>query len=388
MTLRVLLVAGEASGDLHGAALVAQLRARRPDLEVVGIGGPRLRAAGMQVLVDTEHVATMGFTETFGTLGRLVAAYRTLVRTLDAARPDLVVLVDYPEFNLRLAKQAHRRGIPVFYFVAPQVWAWRKGRIRTIAERVDKLAAVFPFEPGVYNANGRQLAEFVGHPLLDVVRATRARDETRARYGLAADRPVLALLPGSRKKEVGLLFRSLCAAAARLAAEGWQPIVALAESLAPADLEGALGGAPVPLPIAHNDTYNVVAAADAAIVASGTATMETALLGCPMVIVYRLAPLTYWIARRLVDVPFIGMPNIILQRPMFPELIQDAVTPDAIVDAVRDVHRRHAEVSAALVELRAALGSPGAAARAADLALTLVAPSPVADVPAAERHDG
>lgn len=377
MTLRVLLVAGEASGDLHGAALVTQLRARRPDLQVAGIGGPRLRAAGMQVLVDTAHVATMGFTETFGTLGRLVSAYRTLVRTLDTARPDLVVLVDYPEFNLRLAKQAHRRGIPVFYFVAPQVWAWRKGRIRTIADRVDKLAAVFPFEPAVYNSTGRALAEFVGHPLLDVVHPSRGREATRARYGLAAERPVLALLPGSRTTEVGLLFGAMCEAAARLAAEGWQPIVALAESLGAAALESALGGRPVPLPIAHNDTYNVVAAADAAIVASGTATVETALLGCPMVIVYRLAPLTYWIARRLVDVPFIGMPNIILQRSMFPELIQDAVTPAAMVDAVRDVHRRHAEITAALAELRAALGTPGAAARAADLALTLV-PGPAA----------
>jgi lipid-A-disaccharide synthase len=372
MTLRVLLVAGEASGDLHGAALVGQLRVRRPDLDVIGIGGPRLRAAGMRVLVDTEHVATMGFTETFGTLGRLIAAYRTLVRTLDEARPDLVVLVDYPEFNLRLAKQAKRRGIPVFYFVAPQVWAWRKGRIRTIAERVDRLAAVFPFEPDVYNRDGRPLAEFVGHPLLDVVGATRSREETRARYGLAADRPLLALLPGSRKKEVGLLFRDMCEAAARLAPDGWQTIAALAESLAPADLQAALEGGAVPVPVAHNDTYNVVAAADAALVASGTATLETALLGCPMVIVYRLSPLSFWIARRLVDVPFIGMPNIILHRQVFPELIQDAVTPAAMAEAVRDVHRRHPEVVAALAELRTALGIPGAASRAADLALTLV----------------
>ena len=375
MTLRVLLVAGEPSGDLHGAALVAQLRARRPDLEVVGIGGPRLRAAGMQVLVDTEHVATMGFTETFGTLGRLVRAYRTLVRTLDTARPDLVVLIDYPEFNLRLARQAKRRRIPVFYFVAPQVWAWRKGRIRSIGERVDKLAAVFPFEPDVYNRDGRVLAEFVGHPLLDVVRPTRDRAETRARYGLDPDRPLLALLPGSRKNEVGFLFRAMCEAAARLAPEGWQAIAALAESLGPGDLEGALGGGAIPVPVAHNDTYNVVAAADAAIVASGTATLETALLGCPMVIVYRLAPLTYWIARRLVDVPWIGMPNLILRRGVFPELIQDAVTPAAMVDAVRDVHRREPEVRAALDELRAALGSPGAAGRAAELALSLV-PTP------------
>jgi lipid-A-disaccharide synthase len=375
MTLRVLLVAGEASGDLHGAALVRALRARRPDLDVVGIGGPRLRDAGMAVLVDTEHVATMGFTETFGTLGRLVAAYRRLVRELDQARPDLVVLVDYPEFNLRLARQAKRRGIPVFYFVAPQVWAWRKGRIRTIAERVDRLAAVFPFEPAVYNRNGPPLAEFVGHPLLDVVGPTRSRAETRARYGLADDQPLLALLPGSRKNEVGFLFRAMCEAAATLAGEGWQPIAALAESLAPSDLEGALAGGPIPVPIAHNDTYNVVSAADAAIVASGTATLETALLGCPMVIVYRLAPLTFWIARRLVDVPWIGMPNLILRRGVFPELVQEQVTPAAMVEAVRDIHRRRVDVTAALDELRTALGTPGAAGRAADLALTLV-PAP------------
>jgi lipid-A-disaccharide synthase len=372
VTLRVLLVAGEASGDLHGASLVAALRARVPDLELAGIGGPRLRAAGMRVLVDTEHVATMGFTETFGTLGRLLRAYRRLVRFLDEERPALVVLIDYPEFNLRLAKQAKRRGIPVFYFIAPQVWAWRKGRIRTIGERVDKLAAVFPFEEAVYNTNGRRLAEFVGHPLLDVVQPTRSRAETRARYGLAPDRPVLALLPGSRRKEVDFLFAPMCAAARQLVAEGWQPIACLAESLAADELRAALGGGDVPLPIAHGDTYNVVAAADAAVVASGTATVETALLGCPLVIVYKLAPLTFWIARRLVDVEFIGMPNIILGRAVLPELIQDAVTPDAIAAAVRDVYARRDQITAALADLRTRLGAPGAAARAADLALGLV----------------
>ncbi len=373
MTLRVLLVAGEASGDLHGAALVRALRARRPDLAVAGIGGPRLRAAGMEVLVDTAHVTTMGFTETFGTLGRLLRSYRTLVRRLDDERPDLVVLIDYPEFNLRLARQAKRRGIPVFYFVAPQVWAWRKGRIRTIGARVDRLAAVFPFEPAVYNTGGRALAEFVGHPLLDVVQATRDPAATRAQYGLAPDRPVLALLPGSRQAEVRALFAAQAGAAERLRADGWQPIVALAEARDSADLRAALGGADPAMPIAHNDTYNIVAAADAAVVASGTATLETALLGCPMVIVYRLAPLTYWVARRLVDVPWIGMPNLILRRGVFPELIQHAVTPEAIAAAVRDVARRRDEVHAALAELRDALGTPGAAGRAADLALRLVA---------------
>jgi lipid-A-disaccharide synthase len=368
--LRVLLVAGEASGDLHGAALVRALRQRVPNIAVAGVGGPRLRAAGMEVLEDTEHVATMGFVETFGTLGRLLRTYRRLVRYLDEQRPGLVVLIDYPEFNLRLARQAKRRGIPVFYFIAPQVWAWRRGRVRTIAERVDKLGVVFPFEADLYN-NGRQLAEFIGHPLLDVVRPTRPAPETRTKYGLAAERPVLALLPGSRKKEVRYLLRPMCDAAARLAAEGWQPLIALAESLSPADLEEAIDG-PLPFPVAHGDTYNAVAAADAAIVASGTATLETALLGCPMVIVYRMSPLTHWIARRLVEVEWIGMPNIILDRAVFPELIQSEVTPEALAEAVRTVRTRRAEMSEALEQLRARLGAPGAAERAADLALALV----------------
>jgi lipid-A-disaccharide synthase len=369
--LRVLLVAGEASGDLHGAALVRAMRQRVPALEVVGVGGPRLRAAGMEVLVDTEHVATMGLVETFGSLGRLLRTYRRLVRTLDEQRPALVVLIDYPEFNLRLARQAKRRGIPVFYFIGPQVWAWRKGRVRTIAERVDKLGVVFPFEPELYN-NGRPLAEFIGHPLLDVVHPTRDGAATRAQYRLDPARPVLALLPGSRKKEVGYLFGAMHAAAMLLAAQGWQPIVALAESLAPADLREALGGQPVALPIAHGDTYNVLAAADAAIVASGTATLETALLGCPMVIVYRMASLTYWLARRLVDVDWIGMPNIILQRSVFPELIQGEATAEAMAAAVSGLQARRGEADAALRELRTRLGAPGAAERAADIALSLV----------------
>jgi lipid-A-disaccharide synthase len=369
--LSVLLVAGEASGDLHGAALVRALRRRVPALEVAGVGGPRLRAAGMRILVDTAHVSTMGFVETFGTLGRLLRTYRALVRFLDQERPGLVVLIDYPEFNLRLARQAKRRGIPVFYFIGPQVWAWRRGRVRTIAARVDKMGVVFPFEPELYN-NGRPLAEFIGHPLLDVVRATRPRAETRARYGLDPERPLLALLPGSRSKEIRYLLQPMCEAAERLHAEGWQAVVALAEALTPDDLRAALAGRPVPVPIAHADTYNVVAAADAAIVASGTATLETALLGCPMVIVYRMAPLTFWLARRLVDVQWIGMPNIVLQRSVFPELIQSGATAAAMAEAVRGLRARAGETADALEDLRSRLGAPGAAERAAELALSLL----------------
>jgi lipid-A-disaccharide synthase len=368
---RVLLVAGEASGDLHAAALVDALRAADPTVDVWGVGGRHLRAAGMHVLVDTAHVATMGLVETFGTLGRLVTTYRRLVRFLDEQRPRAVVLVDYPEFNLLLARQAKRRGIPVFYFIGPQVWAWRRWRVRKIVGRVDRMAVVFPFEPELYN-NGREVAKFVGHPLLDRVRADRARDETRARYGLQADRRTLAILPGSRKKEVSYLLRPAVEAAQRLVVEDrWQAIIALAPTLNEQDLRDVWGGA-LPIPVVTDDTYNVVAAADAALVASGTATLETVLLGCPMVIMYRVSAITYAVARLLVDVESIGMPNIILGRTVFPELIQRAVTADALVEAVRGLAARRDEQYEALAAVRARLGGPGAAQRAAAMVLELL----------------
>jgi lipid-A-disaccharide synthase len=369
--LRLVLVAGEASGDLHGAALVRALRARRPDLEVAGIGGAELRKAGMRTVVDTAHVATMGFSETFGSLGRLVSAYRAVVALLDSERPDLVVLIDYPEFNLMVARQAKRRGIPVFYFIGPQVWAWRRGRVRKIRRRVDRMGLVFPFEPALYN-DGREMASFIGHPLLDAVRATRKREETRRLHGLDPERPLLALLPGSRRKELVYLVEPMRAAAGILAAEGWQAALALAPGLAEEDVAAASTVAPA-VTLVPGDTYNLLAAADAAIVASGTATLETALLGCPMVIVYRMARLTYWLARRLVRVKCIGMPNILLDRVVFPELIQDQVTGEALAAAVRSLGARRDELGTALAEIRARLGEPGAAGRAADLALELVA---------------
>jgi len=371
-TRKVLLVAGEASGDLHGAGLVTALRRADPTVDVWGVGGDRLRQAGMHILVDTAAVATMGIVETFGTLGRLVATYRQLKRFMIAERPALLVLIDYPEFNLFLAKRAKALGIPVFYYIGPQVWAWRRGRVRKIARRVDRLGVVFPFEPRLYN-NGHQLAEFVGHPLLDMVRATRSRAETMAYYHLDPTRRVLAVLPGSRKKEIRLLLPPAVAAARQLERSGWQPVIALAHTLTRADIAEALGGTPPPVPIVEDDTYNVVHAADAALVASGTAALETALLGTPMVIMYRVSPLTFAVARMLVRVEHIGMPNIILERRVFPELLQGDVSCSNLVAAVEDVAARRDELAAALATLRGKLGEPGAAQRAARMALELIA---------------
>ncbi len=369
---KVLLIAGEASGDLHGAALVEALRHDDPGIEVSGVGGSRLRAAGMHILVDTAAVTTMGFVETFGTLGRLISTYRTLKRFLVEERPQLVVLIDFPEFNLLVAKRAKALGIPVFYYIGPQVWAWRRGRVRKIARRVDRLGLVFPFEPPLYN-NGERIAEFIGHPLLDMVAATRSREETLARHGLDPARPLLAVLPGSRKKELRHLLRPAIEAAQQLAAAGWQAALPLAPTLTVSDLAAAWNGEVPPVRIIENDTYNVIHAADVALVASGTATLETALLGRPMVIMYRVAPVTFALARLLVQVDHVGMPNIILGRRVFPELIQGDATPTKLAEAVRDVAAHRDELKAALQELRGKLGEPGAADRAARMALELMA---------------
>lgn len=375
---RILLVAGEASGDMHGASLVRELRSRCPGAHIAGIGGSHLRREGMEILVDTATVATMGLTEILGSAGRLIGAYRMMRRYLREQRPDLVILIDYPEFNMLLAKYAKRLGVPVFYYISPQVWAWRRGRIRKIASRVDRLGVVFPFEAELYNEAGDPashdpLAVFVGHPLVESVRPSRSRQETRERHGFAADKPLLAILPGSRKKEIRLLLAPALAAARSLRAEGWQAGVALAPTLTEEDLIEALDGERPDVPVIHDDTYDFVAAADAALVASGTATVETALLGRPMVIMYRVSNLTYAIARRMIRVDFIGMPNLILGRRVFPELVQDEVTPHELVAAVHEVRARASEVAAALGELRAKLGKPGAAGRAAELALELIA---------------
>lgn len=367
----VLLVAGEASGDLRGAELVAALRELVPGVRVVGVGGEKLRAAGMEVLVDAAELSTMGLTELFGRLRAILHSYRRVRGAITGrdgeSRPDLVVLIDFPDFNLRLAKVARRVGIPVLYYVSPQVWAWRRYRVRTLARRVDQLAVVFPFEEEIYR--GLAPVTFVGHPALETVRATRTPEETRARHGLAVDRPLIALLPGSRAAEVRALLPVMVEATRLL---GVQAVVALAnESLR----EVAEPVCPAGMPVVCGETYDVIAGADLVLLASGSATLETALLERPMVIMYRLAPLTYALARMLVRVPFIGMPNLILGKAAVPELIQHDVTPERVAAEARSIlddPARAAAMRADLARVRSLLGEPGAARRAARIAADML----------------
>ncbi|MCX8072185.1 MAG: lipid-A-disaccharide synthase [Candidatus Binatia bacterium] len=374
MKRTVMIVAGEASGDLHGAALLRALREHDPNLQAYGIGGQHLVREGLQILVPTDEVATMGLTETLGSLRRVLRAYRLARQSLRERRPDLVVLIDYPDFNLRLARRAKKLGLKVFYYISPQVWAWRRGRVRLMRRVVDRLAVVFPFEEALYNDGGGRLAVFVGHPLLDLVVPTRAASDTRELYGLDRNRPLLALLPGSRRKEVGALLGPMLATARALAERGWQSALALAPTLRQADLEEFVAaGAMAGMPVVHGDTYNLVHACDAALVASGTATLEVALLGKPMVIVYRVSPLTYLLGRMLIRVDHIGMPNLILGRRVAPEFLQQDVRPEVLIPAVERAWEERSAFARSWQELRERLGAHGAARRAAALAWELVA---------------
>lgn len=373
---RVLMIAGEASGDLHGADLLHALRERLEGLHVFGVGGAGLRAAGMETIADSGTIATVGVLEAVSHLRTLLGVYRAVMRRLREDPPDLCILIDFPEFNLRIAKAAKRAGIPVLYYIGPQVWAWRRGRVRTIARRVDRLAVVFPFEPALY-ADADCTVEFVGHPLLDRVTATRACADTRTAHGLAVDRPLVLLLPGSRQKEIEYILPTMLQAIRRLADDRRQFALALAPTVGRETVEGIARAQGVTLTVIAGETYDLMAAADLALVASGTATLECALVGCPMVVVYRLSRVTYALGRLLVrGVRHIAMPNIVAGRAIVPELIQGAATPEAVAAAARDIldtPGKRAQMVADLGAVRGRLGRGGAAARAADIAVEMLA---------------
>ncbi|MGB5136689.1 MAG: lipid-A-disaccharide synthase [Prochlorococcaceae cyanobacterium] len=369
---QLLLVAGEASGDLHGGALLQALRRRAPELEVTGVGGERLRAAGMTTLADVSSLSAAGVVEILGSIRRHHRVMRLLKRRMDRQRPDAVVLIDYPGFNLMVAREAHRRGIPVFFYIAPQVWAWGRGRARRMAGFIDRLAVIFPFEEGIFNAHGRDFARYVGHPLLDEIQVTSSPEQTRRRHGLDPQRPLLVLMPGSRRSEIRLLLPALLAAAEQFRRRGWQVLLLRASTIDPTVLEREAGGGTLPIPCIADDTVNLLHTADAGLVCSGTATLQAALLGCPHVIVYRFNWLTLLLARLVTRHRVLGLPNVILGRQEFPELLQERVTPAALVAALESLLAARPRLEGAIAELRRRMGPPGASARAADALLELL----------------
>ena len=374
----IMLVVGEASGDMHGASLVDALLKRDPNLTFFGVAGDQLQRTRFETVFTVAKLTGMGLLELAGNVKNIVAAYRLLRRTLRTRRPSLLILIDFPEFNLRLARLAKNLGVPVLYYVSPQVWAWRRGRIRQIARVVDKMAVVFPFEVEFYQRH-QVPVEFVGHPLLDVVRVSQERDAALREIGLRKEKPVIALLPGSRRKEIAYHLPVMVDAAAKLKRlEQAQFFCVRANTLDRAELQKELDRAGFLIPIVDAGRYNAVNAADLVWAASGTATLETALLEKPMIVVYRVSWLTYWLARLLVDIKYIGIANIIAGKAIVPELVQSELSPDRLVhesQAILNDHDLRRRMIANLGKLREQLGSPGAANRVAELAVSMMAQS-------------
>jgi lipid-A-disaccharide synthase len=382
---RVLVSAGEASGDLYGGLLMAAMKetaaAGGASIEFAGLGGPAMRAAGLAPVADASVLGVTGLVEVLARFRDIWKGYRAACARLSerTTRPDLAILIDYPDFNLRLARRCRAAGVPVLYFISPQVWAWRRGRVATMAGVVARMLVILPFEEEIYRAAGVPV-QFVGHPLLDLVAATRTPRQERSRLGLDPNRPVVALLPGSRRNEMTAHLAPMLGAASRLASEfhDLQWVMPVAPTFERREVEARLTAiAPRgPRPILVTDErYESVAAADCAVVASGTATLETALLGVPMVIVYRMNPLTHLLARAITRVPHIGMPNLIAGRRVVPELVQGECRPERIAAEVRAILTDPARAAAArqgLAEVRGRLGQPGAIARAADAAWDMI----------------
>ena len=368
---KILLSAGEASGDRLGADLARALRERLPSAELLGMGGDDMQAAGVRRVQDAADVAVVGLVEVLSNLPRIRRAMRRLEDALDRDRPDLVVPIDFPDFNLRLAARAAARGIPVVYFVSPQVWAWRSGRVRAMRGRIQRMLVLFPFEVPFYERAGIP-ATFVGHPAIERVPPGEHRPELLAAAGLDPGGTVVALLPGSRRSEVDRLFPIVLEAARRLREDrpDVQFLIPRASTIAAGYLEDRIAAAGLSGARVHaGDFPAVLTGCAAGAVASGTATLEAALAGLPMVVIYRLAPLTYALGRRLVRLDHVALPNLIAGRRIVPELIQDDCRPETIARELAGLlqdSRRVAAMRGDLAEVRARLGEPGACVRAAE----------------------
>lgn len=372
-----MIVAGEASGDKHGAKLANALRTLRPNLafDFFGAGGDEMRAASVETLVDAREVAIMGAVEVARALPKFLRVFRRLREAANERRPQLVVLIDWPEFNLRLAKRLRQDGHRVVYYISPQIWAWRSYRIHGIKRDVEKMLVILPFEQEYYRQHGVEV-EYVGHPLLDSVRVTMDRDEFCSHYNLDPSKPIIALLPGSRHSELKYILPPLLETAAQLAQTHphFQLILPLARTFAREEIAAQINSIANLYLIEHN-TYNAVAAADLAVVASGTATLETAIIGTPLIVVYRASQLNWRIFRPLINVPFVGMPNLIAGREIAPELLQDELNAARLSEkiiAFLDDPNRLAQAQHDLAEVRTKLGEANASERTAQQILGLL----------------
>ena len=363
----VFIVTGEASGDLHGAELARALLKQQPDLRLFGMGGEKMAHAGVELIFDNRQLGVMGLVEVLGRWRSVLAAFGAVREVLERRAVDLVVLIDSPDFNLRVARMAKRLHLPTVYYIGPKVWAWRPGRLKTAKKWVDRMLVIFPFEERLYRDAGVP-CEFVGNPLMDEISEMPDRKALRHRYGIPGDAVVIALLPGSRWMEVDRLLDVMAEAFKRIQTDvpsviGLLPV---APSLSLSEIRQRLSDETIRL--VEGDAPQVLACADFAIVASGTATLEAAVVGTPMVVVYKVSWLTALVGRLLVRIRDVGLVNIIAGRRVAPELLQSDATPEKIAEAVLDYLRnpvKMQEQKKALEEVRRELGPPGAARRAA-----------------------
>ena len=375
-TKRIMIVAGEASGDIYGAGLIRAVHAIDPAFRFFGIGGARMREAGAETIADSADMAVVGLVEVLKHFDVIAPAFLHLKRTLQNDPPDLLILVDYPGFNLRLAKVAKKAGVKVLYYISPQIWAWRQGRVKKIKKLVDHMAVILPFEAPLYEKAGVPVS-FVGHPMADRVKTELSHTEAASSFGLDPSRPIVGLFPGSRRSEVSRLLPVILDAAQLLQQQFPQVqfVLPLASTLSEADLAPYLAGHQLDITTTRERIHDLIKACDAVIAVSGTVTLEIALVGTPLVIIYKPAPLTYQLAVRLVKVDHIGLCNIVAGETVAQELIQDDASPQRIAQEIGRIlsDRQYAdEQKMKLSGVRERLGGGGSDQKMAALVLALV----------------
>lgn len=375
----VMLSAGEASGDRHAADLFTALKALVPEVRGIGMGGAAMREAGIDIRCDSSGIGVIGLVEVAKHYGEIRAALKRMQTLACAEKPDLLICVDYKEFNFRLAKAAKACGVPVLFYVSPQVWAWRPGRVKSYGRIVDHMAVIFPFEVPFY-ATHQIPVTYVGHPLAGKVKPSMDRDAAREHFGVAGAAPVIGLLPGSRGNEIKRMLPVILDSAGQLAREfpGAKFLLFQARSVADDSLREPVAASGLDLKIIQGQDYNALQACDAVITVSGTATLEVALVGVPMVIVYKLAPLSYWLGRLLVSIPYIGLPNILAGKAIVREFIQHEANPANIAGEIGRMIREPAYADAMRTELQAvrdSLGERNGSQELARLAAEMLSPT-------------
>ncbi len=375
----VVIVAGEASADLHGSNLVKAMVRSNPNIVFWGIGGKRLEEVGVKILFSSSEMAVVGLTEVLSRLYTIAKASRKLKYILKNDRPDLLILIDYPDFNINVARTAKRFQIPVLYYISPQVWAWRRGRVRKLSRRIDRMGVILPFEEEFYRQRGMEV-DYVGHPLLDAYPEDLDKEKAMVQFGVELDHPVVGMLPGSRKQEIRNLLPIMVKSAEILGKSypNIKCLLALARTIDTEFVQTFIVNSEVSIKVIQGDIYQVLSVCDVAQVASGTATMETAIMGVPMVIAYKVSPITFWIGKIVVKVPCIGLVNLVAGEKVVPELIQNEVTPDRLAHETLTILEQEDVREKMIMKLKGIkerLGRGGASERTAKIALEMMANS-------------